>query len=80
VETKAYKHLYTLEIYIARSEEKPYITWNYFMRKWTRGLSSVWSRRKDYTREISWLEVLIATGASKEDAINLWHEYTERGR
>jgi hypothetical protein len=76
MELQVFKHLQTPEMYLVRGVEEPYVTWDYIRRVWCSGLSSTWGGRGlagHYAREISWLELLVATGTSKEEAEKIWN-------
>jgi hypothetical protein len=77
MELRAFKHKRGREYYVARENKEHYACWDYEEYKWVHGFCATWEEvEKDYgAREISWLELLVATGTSKKEAIRIWHQW-----
>ena len=74
---RAFKHKRGREYYVARENKEHYVCWDYEEYEWVHGFEATWEEvEKDYgAREISWLELLVATGTSKKEAMRIWHKW-----
>ena len=76
MELRVFRSNSSQECYLAGEEDKPYLFWDYYHHLWDYGIGETWSKKFAHwqPRETSWLEILVMTGTTKEQAEKIWRK------